>query len=118
MKTLLRKVVEGGTLNRPEARLALESMLAPASEVSDVEIAALLTALATRGETAEELAGFADGMRALSVPLPLTEAERARLVDTCGTGGDGSGTFNISTGAALVAAAARERWWPSTATAQ
>ena len=67
---------------------------------------ALLTAIAIRGETVEELTGFAEAMRALCVPIPLTPAERAALVDTCGTGGDGLGTFNISTGAALVAAAA------------
>ncbi|MEK6397972.1 MAG: anthranilate phosphoribosyltransferase, partial [Terriglobus sp.] len=64
------------------------------------------TALHDRGETAAELAGFSAAMRAAAVLLPLTEAERARAVDTCGTGGDGSGTFNISTTVALVAAAA------------
>lgn len=71
-----------------------------------MEIAALLGALTVRGETAEELAGFAEAMRAAAVPLPLEETEREQLVDTCGTGGDASGTFNISTAAALVAAAA------------
>jgi anthranilate phosphoribosyltransferase len=75
-------------------------------EASDVELAALLGAMAARGETAAEVAGFAETLRGAATPLPLTDAERDALVDTCGTGGDGSGTFNISTAAALVAAAA------------
>src|SRR5271165_3485049 len=102
---LLNLVVEqGAALSRDEARQVLMQVLS--GESSDMEIAALLTALATRGETADELTGFAEAMRALAVPLPLTDEERASLVDTCGTGGDGLGTFNISTGAALVAVAA------------
>ncbi len=94
----------GGTLTRKGANAAVRAMLA--GEASDQEIAALLTAIAKRGETVPELTGFAEAIRQLGVPLPLTEAERAQLVDTCGTGGDGQGTFNISTAAALVAAAA------------
>ncbi|MGH9591218.1 MAG: anthranilate phosphoribosyltransferase [Terracidiphilus sp.] len=108
-KTLKLVVEEGATLSREEAREVITRILAPADEedgASDLEIAALLTAMATRGETADELTGVAEAMRKLAVPLPLTDAERARLVDTCGTGGDGLGTFNISTGAALVAVAA------------
>jgi anthranilate phosphoribosyltransferase len=62
--------------------------------------------MAGRGETAEEVAGFAEALRSAATAMPLTEEERAEIVDTCGTGGDGSGTFNISTAAALVAAAA------------
>lgn len=91
-------------LDRSEARSAMQQILTGA--VSEVEIAALLGALAARGETAAEIAGFADVMRREALTLPLTSAERASLVDTCGTGGDASGTFNISTAAALVAAAA------------
>ncbi len=72
----------------------------------DVETSALLAVLATRGEQAPELAGFVDTMRARATPVPLTAEERDELVDTCGTGGGGPLTFNISTGAALVAAAA------------
>ncbi len=109
MRDLLRSMVEGGeTLTREQARLVLGQILAGEAipAVSDAEIAALLTAMAMRGETAAELTGFAEAMRAAAMPLPLTEDERAQLVDTCGTGGDGLGTFNISTGAALVAAAA------------
>jgi anthranilate phosphoribosyltransferase len=73
---------------------------------SDVRAAALFGALAARGETTDELAGFVDCLRARSTRIPLEEHERAQLVDTCGTGGDLSGTFNISTASALVAAAA------------
>jgi anthranilate phosphoribosyltransferase len=102
----------GRSLTRAQANAALCAMLA--GEATDDQIAALLTAMARRGETGgetaietvDELTGFAEAMRSLSVPVPLTEAERAALVDTCGTGGDGSGTFNISTASALVAAAA------------
>ncbi len=91
-------------LDRSEARIAMQQILSGAA--SEIEIAALLGALAARGETASEIAGFAEAMRAAALPLPLTPEERATLVDTCGTGGDASGTFNISTAAALVAAAA------------
>jgi anthranilate phosphoribosyltransferase len=108
LKQTLKLVVEqGATLSREAARnLVTEVLSGTASEsASDLEIGALLTALATRGETADELTGFAEALRALAVPLPLTDDERAELVDTCGTGGDGRGTFNISTGAALVAVA-------------
>lgn len=92
------------TLSRDEARNALREMLAGGT--SDSEIAALLTELARRGETVDELTGFAETMRDLAVRVPLTGEEREQLIDTCGTGGDARGTFNISTGAALVAAAA------------
>jgi anthranilate phosphoribosyltransferase len=105
LKELLRPMTEvGTTLTREQARQVLKDILT--GEVSDMEIAALLTAMATRGETSPELTGFAETMRELSLPVPLSVEERANLVDTCGTGGGGPETFNISTGAALVAAAA------------
>ena len=101
----LRKLLEQrAELTRAEA--AQLSQLILTGTVSEVEIAAILGALAARGETAEELAGFVDAMRDAATPMPLTLAERRELVDTCGTGGDGAETFNISTAAALVAAAA------------
>jgi anthranilate phosphoribosyltransferase len=107
LKHTLKRVAEQGvTLGRDEARQVLTTILASESGEGDLEIASLLTALTARGETVEELTGFAEAMRALSLPLPLTDEERGTLVDTCGTGGDGLGTFNISTGAALVAVAA------------
>jgi anthranilate phosphoribosyltransferase len=109
-KQTLKLVVEqGATLSREEARGLITQILAPVEgeeSPGDLEIGSLLTAMAVRGETADELTGVAEAMRALAVPLPLTGEERKRLVDTCGTGGDGLGTFNISTGAALVAVAA------------
>ncbi len=112
LQALLKQVAEEHRpLTREEARAALHAILtgepeAAPSPGADLEIAALLTVLATRGETVDELTGFVEAMRALSLPIPLSPAERAALLDTCGTGGDGLGTFNISTGAALVAAAA------------
>ncbi len=78
----------------------------PLPDAIALPFAALLAALAQRGETAEELCGFAEAMRSAATPIPLAPAERARLVDTCGTGGDSLDTFNISTAAALVAAGA------------
>lgn len=107
-RTELRRIVEDrATLNRGEATTLMQRILG--GQVPDMELAALLGAMAGRGETAAEIAGFAQALRALATPLPLSEEERASLVDTCGTGGDGSGTFNISTAAALVAAGAGAR---------
>lgn len=101
---LLAEVVNGGdALSFDEAQELMASLLQ--GGLSADEMGALLTALHDRGETAAELAGFSAAMRAAAVKLPLTEEERERAVDTCGTGGDGSGTFNISTAVALVAAA-------------
>jgi anthranilate phosphoribosyltransferase len=101
----LKRVIETrATLTRAEARDLMHQVFR--GELSEIEIAALLGALSARGETPAEVAGFVDSMRAAATPLPLSEAERNTLVDTCGTGGDASGTFNISTAAALVAVAA------------
>ena len=72
-------------------------------EISDVYKSALLVALASKGETVDEIAGAAAAMRARVIPIPHS---LDRVVDTCGTGGDQKGTFNISTAAAFVAAAA------------
>jgi anthranilate phosphoribosyltransferase len=101
----LKRIIEGReTLTREEAGALLQQLLT--GDLNEIHLAALLAALATRGETPAEIAGFVDTMRAAATPIPLTDAERALLVDTCGTGADLSGTFNISTAAALVAAAA------------
>jgi len=104
----LRRILEQReTLSRPEASALMESILA--GQASDIELAALLGALAARGETSAEIAGFASSLRAAANLLPLSDIEQQQLVDTCGTGGDASGSFNISTAAALVAAAAGAR---------
>jgi len=95
---------DGAALTREQASAVLDEILA--GEVPEVETAALLAVMATRGEQAPELAGFVDVMRRQSVPIPFTDEERAQLVDCVGTGGGGPLTFNISSGAALVAAAA------------
>jgi len=101
----LKQITEGrATLVRADASALMQQILT--GQLTDIEIAALLGALAARGETAAEIAGFVDAMRTAATPLPLSDAERISLTDTCGTGGDASGTFNISTAAALVAAAA------------
>ena len=105
LPALLKHVVEEhGTLTQSQGCSAVREILE--GDATDIQIASLLTAFALRGPTVEELAGFVQAMRTMSVPIPLTDAERDQLVDTCGTGSDGQGTFNISTAAALVAAAA------------
>jgi anthranilate phosphoribosyltransferase len=100
VRTALSTVVDGGTLSLDEARLAMGSVMD--GEATPALLAALLVALRMRGETIEELAGFASAMRERSVKVEAPEG----TIDTCGTGGDRSGTFNISTASALVAAAA------------
>jgi anthranilate phosphoribosyltransferase len=84
----------------------MQSLLA--GESTAVLTAAFLTALRVRGETVDELAGFARAMRAAALSLPIA-AEYRPLLDTCGTGGNGTSTFNISTVAAFVAAGAGVR---------
>ena len=107
--TLLKQVLkplaeDGAQMTREQASAVLREILS--GEAPEVETAALLTLLATRGEQAPELAGFVDVMREQCIPVPLTDEERGELVDCVGTGGGGPLTFNISCGAALVAAAA------------
>src|SRR6202522_8155 len=105
LKELLKPLAEdGAALSREQAADVLDEILTDA--VPEVEIAALVTVLATRGEQAPELAGFVQVMRERALPVPLDAPEREELVDIVGTGGGGPLTFNISSGAALVAAAA------------
>jgi anthranilate phosphoribosyltransferase len=99
VRTALTAVVEGGTLSRDEAHAAMGAVMDGESTPS--QLAALLVALRMRGETIEELAGFATAMRERVLRVDAPEG----AIDTCGTGGDRSGTFNISTTAALVVAA-------------
>ena len=106
----IRTVSSGNGLSRAEADAAMEEILCGRS--SDDEIEALLRALLAKGETVEELVGFATAMRRHAAPVfrePRNAAAGPPLLDTCGTGGDGCNTFNISTCAAFVAAGAGAR---------
>ncbi len=100
VRTALAAVVDGRTLTLHEARDAMGSVMD--GEATPALLAALLVALRMRGETVDELAGFASAMRDRVLRVDAPDG----AIDTCGTGGDGSGTFNISTTAALVVAAA------------
>ena len=105
----IQKAVAGEDLSRVEAEAAMEQMLT--GSASPVQIAAFLTALRMKGETVDELVGFATSMRrhAAQTFLPFAATDGTVLVDTCGTGGDARGTFNISTAAAFVVAGAGVR---------
>ncbi len=97
----LVKISGGETLTRDEARAVMGILLS--GEATPAQIGALLMGLRVRGETEEEIVGLVEGMRAAAVGIA---PNRDVVVDLCGTGGDGSGTFNISTAAALVVAGA------------
>jgi anthranilate phosphoribosyltransferase len=99
----LHRASAGADLSSDEAYQAMDALLAGGS--SDSVVAAFLIALKMKGETAAELAGFARAMRERMIVIDAG----ADVVDTCGTGGDASGTFNISTAAAIVLAAAGAR---------
>jgi anthranilate phosphoribosyltransferase len=100
VREALAGVIDGRTLDPDEARAAMGAVMD--GEATPSQLAALLVALRMRGETVDELTGFAAAMRERVTRVDAP----ADVVDTCGTGGDGSGTFNISTAAALVVAAA------------
>jgi anthranilate phosphoribosyltransferase len=107
-RRLLEHAIAGRALSGAEAEELLEELLAGRMET--LEIVQLLTALNARAYRAEELAGFARAMRRHATKVFAEgEALPERMVDTCGTGGDDSGTFNISTAAAIVAAAGGAR---------
>jgi len=102
----MHAVAGGRALSEAEAQMAMQELLA--GESTPVLTAAFLVALRVRGETVEELAGFARAMRAAAAKVPIGPESRP-LLDTCGTGGDGMQTFNISTVAAFVIAGAGVR---------
>lgn len=97
-KELLRRVTSGEFLLREEAREVGRSLASGTSE--PLAVAAFLGALAARGERPEEIAGLADAFREAAAPFPRFPG----AVDTCGTGGDNRGTFNVSTAAAVLVA--------------
>lgn len=95
------KLISRTDLTREEAGQAMRELMS--GEATDAQVAGFLVALAMKGETVDEIVGLAATMRAFATPVPTS---RRPLVDTCGTGGDHSGTFNISTTAAFVVAGA------------
>jgi len=98
---ILRHVIAGGHLTREQAEAAFAQIMTGAW--SAAQIAGLLVALAAKGETVDEITGAASAMRRHAVGI---QTDEANVIDTCGTGGTGLATFNISTAAALVAAGA------------
>ncbi len=101
LRDLLNRVLDGGDLSRADARGAIDALMS--GKVRPEQAAALLAGLRCKGETPTEIAGMAEAMRAHAVAV--TPPEGAVVVDTCGTGGDGAHTINISTAAAFVVAA-------------
>ena len=101
MQAAIQSLLDGHDLSRDRARDVMDTVMR--GEATPAQIAGFLVALRLKGETADEIAGCAEAMREHVLPC---RPQRADLVDTAGTGGDGGRTFNISTAAALVAAAA------------
>ncbi len=101
IKNILRKLMDKRTLNDEEANEIFRSMIA--GKLTDAQISCLLTALNLKGESPVEIAAAAKVMRENSLKV---DTDLNNLVDTCGTGGDNSNCFNVSTGAAFIAAAA------------
>ena len=101
IQAALADLLDGRSLPREQARAVMNQIME--GDATPAQMGAFLVALRLKGETAEEIAGCAEAMRAHVLPVRPT---RDDLVDTAGTGGDGGGTFNISTAAALVAASA------------
>jgi len=100
IREAIAALVSGRSLSMEEAALVMEEIME--EEVTPAQFGAFVAALRLKGETVDEIAGLAKTMRAKAIPVTVAEP----VVDTCGTGGDGSSTFNISTAAALVAAGA------------
>ncbi len=104
LRDALRQSVRGVALSCDDAEAVFAGALS--DRVDPVELGALLASMATRGETADEIAGAARALREAMIPF---EHPFAEAIDTCGTGGDGLGLFNLSTAAAIVAASAGAR---------
>ena len=100
----IKRIVDGQDLGRDEMHEVFSAVMD--GRTTDVQKSALLIALRMKGETPDEITGAARAMRERVTPL---DVDRENLVDTCGTGGDGRGTFNVSTIAAIVAAGAGAR---------
>ncbi|WP_163328527.1 anthranilate phosphoribosyltransferase [Desulfurobacterium thermolithotrophum] len=103
VKEVLNKLIEKQDLSFEETKDLFTQIMD--GKLTNVQIAGILVALRSKGETTEEIAGATSVMREKSLKVSLSEEIRERIVDTCGTGGDLKGTFNISTTVALVVAA-------------
>ncbi len=101
LPAVLTRILDGEHLTAEEAEAVMGRIME--GQVTQAQIGALLAALRAKGETVPEIVGFVRAMRRYATPVPTT---RRPLVDTCGTGGDGAHTFNVSTVAALVVAGA------------
>jgi anthranilate phosphoribosyltransferase len=101
---VLTQLLHGQDLDEPTARTVMGELMR--GEAEPAQVAGLLVALRAKGEAAPEIAGFVRAMLDEAAEIDLPDELRGALVDTCGTGGDGAGTFNISTIAAVVVAAA------------
>lgn len=106
IKDAIRSVVDGDSLSTDQASVVMDQIMTGA--VTPAQLGALITALRIKGETIEEIAGFAGSMRRHALRVDVDHSA-GPLVDTCGTGGDASGTFNISTTASFAIAGAGVR---------
>src|SRR2546423_13689639 len=106
IREAIAHITAGATLSEDEAASVMEEIMTGVA--TQAQMGAFLTALRLRpgGETVEEIAGFARIMREKAVRVHLAEYVSARAMDTCGTGGDSAGTFNVSTAAGILVAAA------------
>ncbi len=100
IKPILTQLTQRRDLTREQSRITFDAVMS--GLISETELAAILGAIATKGESVDELVGAAEAMRARSIRIKA----HPDCIDTCGTGGDGISTFNTSTAAAIIAAAA------------
>ncbi|SDH07500.1 anthranilate phosphoribosyltransferase [Alteribacillus persepolensis] len=100
LKELLNECIEGNTLTEEEAKAAMDEIMQ--GKATESQIASLLTVLRFRGETVDEMTGFTRSMRDHVIRIPHCETN---VIDTCGTGGDKSSTYNISTASAIALSA-------------
>ncbi len=119
IREAIAHITAGATLSGDEASAVMEEIMTGAA--TQAQMGAFLTALRLRpgGETVEEIAGLARIMREKAIRVHLREPVAAHALDTCGTGGDGAGTFNVSTAAGILVAAAgasvaKHGPWPCT----
>ena len=102
MKSFLKRIMNGSSLSETEAFNLLSQITE--NNIHEAQVGAILGALRTKGETSDEISGFAKYLKKKAIPFPYQAKEDDILIDTCGTGGDDIGSFNISTAVAFVLA--------------